>query len=149
MVTNLQQNHSKKNSTPELEKGSTKRNGVKVNIDSYLNKTKAVWEYCRNFLREKRREIRHYAVVVAIVLFFVVLFQNFESSKFEFLFWSFSAPKIVLFFIMLIVGAIFGYWLRDRYISKKDDSKYSGFVNGYENFSSDRSSSHGRSKGLV
>lgn len=109
---------SHESTTPDISK--TKTN---YDFNAVMSRTSDIvkkgYSKSRLFYRERKSEIKHYATVTASVLFVVVLFQNIASSQFSFLFWEISAPKVVLFFIMLAVGGGVGYWLRGREIRKK------------------------------
>jgi len=85
-------------------------------VNRYLKRfsqsTSLAYKRFMQYYYEKKKEIRHYALVTVIALFTVVLFQNYETARFELLFWDFSAPKIILLILMLGVGTGFGYWLK-------------------------------------
>ncbi len=61
-------------------------------------------------------------IIGLIVLTVIILFQNTEASSINILFWSIGAPKIVLWFLMLLLGGIIGAWSFKRFVSEESES---------------------------
>jgi len=57
---------------------------------------------------------KNIALGIIILIIIIVLFQNAESARVDFLFWSFSASKFIVyisFFILGIISAtLFNIW---------------------------------------
>jgi len=59
---------------------------------------------------EKKPVFKRGFIAVTGLLFIIVLFQNLEPSSIKFLFWSFTAPKLVMYLVMASIGAALGIW---------------------------------------
>ncbi len=67
-------------------------------------------------------------IIIGIILGIISLFfivQNLESVSYQFLFWTLTAPRFLIFIIILITGWILGWsvrTLRQRQKNRKDKS---------------------------
>jgi uncharacterized integral membrane protein len=52
-------------------------------------------------------------LIVLVLLAVIIMIQNKDSISIEVLFWSISIPRILLIFILLLVGFTIGYVARD------------------------------------
>jgi len=57
---------------------------------------------------------KNIALGIIILIIIIVLFQNAESARVDFLFWSFSASKFIVYISFFILGiisaALFNIW---------------------------------------
>jgi len=58
-------------------------------------------------------------LIILVVLAVVFMFQNKASTPVQLLFWSIYIPRILLIFILLLVGFTIGYVARDMKARKK------------------------------
>jgi uncharacterized integral membrane protein len=57
-------------------------------------------------------------LLVFVVLFLIVTFQNAHTVALNLFFWKISVSKIVLIFIVMLCGILLG-WAGSRYVSNK------------------------------
>ncbi|OGC95882.1 MAG: hypothetical protein A2W25_03280 [candidate division Zixibacteria bacterium RBG_16_53_22] len=58
-------------------------------------------------------------LIILVVLAVVFMFQNKASMPVQILFWSIHIPRILLIFILILVGFTIGYVARDMKARKK------------------------------
>lgn len=57
---------------------------------------------------------KNIALVIAGILFFIVLIQNTQVVSLKFLFWKLSMSRIILLPLVMLIGFIIGFFVREK-----------------------------------
>ena len=53
--------------------------------------------------------MKHWAVVIVVILCLIILIQNAQVVSFNILFWKISMSRIIAFPLLVLVGVVIGY----------------------------------------
>lgn len=59
-------------------------------------------------------------ILVLLALFGIFTLQNIEVVSIRFFFWTFSLSRVLLLFIMLLIGVLIGYFLGSHRRKQRD-----------------------------
>ena len=67
--------------------------------------------------------IKTIIILLLLLVFTIVLFQNLEVVSIQLLFWKFEMPRIILFPLTLFLGVLIGFLLSGTRKKKKQQPK--------------------------
>lgn len=65
---------------------------------------------------------RFITILALLLLFTVFVLQNAETVSIQFLFWSFSLPRVLMIIVVLLVGIVIG-WLWSEHLQHLREHK--------------------------
>lgn len=68
-------------------------------------------------------KIKTLIILLLLIVFTIVLFQNLEVVSVQLLFWKFEIPRIILFPLTLFLGVIIGFLLSSTRKKKRQQPK--------------------------